>query len=83
MASYWFKSRQINVNCSRFYDSEARMRAAAIKMLRKRARDANAELYVYSKWGPYSGPDEDSCLGYAAFAHDAETVKWIPAATYK
>lgn len=82
MTTYWFKSRQLRINGMRHYKSAATARKAACALVRGRARDADAELYVYEKWGPYTGPDEDSCLGYAAFGHDAETVKWIPAANF-
>ena len=66
------------INREKLYKSEAVMRASVVRLLRNRAHGPNAEIYVYSDFGPYSGPDQDSMIGKAAFDPDGETPRYFP-----
>ena len=69
------------VNCARHYASEAAMKSAVCRMLKKRAPGPMATIDVYAKWGPYSGPDVESYMGRAGFDGDGDTAKFFPAGT--
>ena len=74
-------SNGFGVNGPRRYRSERAMRAAVSKMLLKRAPGPMAVIEVFSKWGAYSGPDNDSYMGRFGFAPDGVTVEFYPVGT--
>lgn len=74
---YWMQGDSILIRGRRFYKNEAAMRSAAVRLVQRRANSPLAELWVYAEGSEYSGPNEDTCVGKAAFAPDGETVKFF------
>jgi hypothetical protein len=80
MERVWIKGCNGNVNRSQSYKSERVMVAALKRLLRNRAAGPMSEIYVYTDWSPYSGPNEDSCIGRVAFQGDGFSPGWFPRA---